>query len=140
MFHSFAHLRDSELCETVQTNQITSERLALDRAFAARKRRKLDNASEHRASTEPDTPCPSMDTQSYPRGAPAGEVLTILDGPEVKNGESLAQLRRMVIDEVEHTAHQKQYVQYASLHPFISNIVRLSLYLSRSFVPIHRSL
>ncbi|TFK81791.1 ribonuclease H-like protein [Polyporus arcularius HHB13444] len=98
-----------------KTNKITSERLALDRAFAARKRRKLDNASEHRASTEPDTPRPSMDTQSYPRGAPAGEVLTILDGPEVKNGESLAQLRRMVIDEVEHTAPQKQPGKYLAL-------------------------
>ncbi|RDX57020.1 ribonuclease H-like protein [Lentinus brumalis] len=96
--------------------KITSKRPASDHAFAARKRRKLDNAFEYCASTEPDTPPhPSIHTQSFPRGAPAGEMSTIFDDPEVKDGESLAQLRIMVFGEVEHTAPQKQPGKYLAL-------------------------
>ncbi|RDX51610.1 ribonuclease H-like protein [Lentinus brumalis] len=95
--------------------KIVPKRSASVSAFAARKRRKLHNTSETRTSSEPDTPRPSIDTQSFPRGESAGEMSTILDGPEVKNGESLAQLRRMVFGEVEHTPHQKQPGKYLAL-------------------------
>ena len=79
-------------------------------AFAARKRRKLDNASEPRASTEPDLPHSSTETQSFPRGASEGVDAIAFEGPEVRNGESLVHLRRMVLGEAEHTAPHKQYV------------------------------
>ncbi|KAI0719176.1 ribonuclease H-like domain-containing protein [Cerioporus squamosus] len=84
-------------------------------ALKQRKRRKLDNTAESRAPTESETPRPSVEPQSFPRGTPAGEDAVIFDGPELKNGESLAQLRRMVFGEVEHTAAQKQPGKYLAL-------------------------
>ncbi|RPD72486.1 ribonuclease H-like protein [Lentinus tigrinus ALCF2SS1-7] len=80
-------------------------------AFAARKRRKLDGTPEPRASTQPEVP----ETQSFPRGTSAGANVAVYDGPEIKNGESLTQLRRMVLEEVEHTASHKQPGKYLAL-------------------------
>ncbi|OJT14747.1 RNA exonuclease 4 [Trametes pubescens] len=76
-------------------------------AFAARKRRKIDHAS-------PSPPPPeSGEPHAFPRGAPRYEAHTAPTAPtapiqDAKNGESVTQLRSMVLGEVEHPpAHQQ---------------------------------
>lgn len=86
------------------------------RAFAARKRRKLEHASEPvLTSTDLSATSPGpADSHAFPRGAPQREEMTSSVSVEggMKNGESMAQLQKMAFGEVEHTISQKQYVLY----------------------------
>ena len=71
-------------------------------AFAARKRRKLSHTPET-TSTTIENHQAIAESHTFPRGAST-------EADEVKNGESLTQLRRMVFGEIEHAASHKQYV------------------------------
>ncbi|EIW54533.1 uncharacterized protein TRAVEDRAFT_173759 [Trametes versicolor FP-101664 SS1] len=79
-------------------------------AFAARKRRKLDHASHSPAPSESsDTPA---EPHAFPRGAPRYEAhapaAPAVHIQDAKNGESVTQLRSMVLGEVDHPpAHQQ---------------------------------
>ncbi|KAI0707097.1 ribonuclease H-like domain-containing protein [Earliella scabrosa] len=87
-------------------------------AFAARKRRKLGHASEPVSTLAYpiNSPQAPAEAHTFPRGTLAGEPSALhVDDGEVKNGESLAQLRRMTFGEIEHTVSQKQPGKYLAL-------------------------
>ncbi|KAI0787413.1 ribonuclease H-like domain-containing protein [Fomes fomentarius] len=88
-------------------------------AFAARKRRKLEHASEQVLTSTDLSATSSVPAEShaFPRGAPQREETmpsTFVEGG-MKNGESMAQLQKMAFGEVEHTVSQKQPGKYLAL-------------------------
>ena len=78
-------------------------------AFAARKRRKLSHTPET-SSTTVENHQAIAESHTFPRGASTEADAIATEADEVKNGESLTQLRRMVFGEIEHAASHKQYV------------------------------
>ncbi|KAI1797005.1 ribonuclease H-like protein [Ganoderma leucocontextum] len=83
-------------------------------AVAARKRRKLTHTpGSSTASVE--TRHTANESHTFPRGVSAEAREPVAGGDEVKNGESLSQLRRMVFGEVEHVESHKQPGKYLAL-------------------------
>ncbi|KAL1941387.1 hypothetical protein VTO73DRAFT_7204 [Trametes versicolor] len=86
-------------------------------AFAARKRRKLDHASHSPAPSESsDTPA---EPHAFPRGAPRYEAhapaAPAVPIQDAKNGESVTQLRSMVLGEVDHPPAHQQPGKYVAV-------------------------
>ena len=91
-------------------------------AFAARKKRKLSHPSESPApstSTASAAQHPSAEqSNDFPRGESSKHsegVAVVEDESDLKNGESVADLRRMVLGEVEHSAAHQQCVSCGSV-------------------------
>ncbi|KAM5537172.1 hypothetical protein V8D89_009105 [Ganoderma adspersum] len=83
-------------------------------AFAARKRRKLAHTPEP-SSAPIETSHTATGSHPFPRGAPANAEDSVVDGDEMKNGEALSQLRRMVRGEVEHAGSHQHPGKYLAL-------------------------
>ena len=101
-------------CEVTITNiiyrQILSSSLQnsdpIKRADGPRKRRKIDHHTlSSNAAAEPP---------SFPRGSGSRKVEFKSD--EIRNGESIAQLRKMVMGKLEFTKMQQQYVALTVYH------------------------
>ncbi|EJF64761.1 ribonuclease H-like protein [Dichomitus squalens] len=91
----------------------TSPRTSVS-AFVARKRRKLSHTPET-PSTSTEIRQTTTESHTFPRGASAEADVLLQDTDELKNGESLMQLRRLVIGEVEHPASHQRPGKYLAL-------------------------
>ena len=91
-------------------------------AFAARKKRKLSHPYESPApststsSVAPHTPI--HEVNDFPRGESSKHsesVDVVEDGTDMKNGEAVVDLQRMVLGQVEHSAAHRQCVSRCSV-------------------------
>ena len=118
------------------TTQSASNWLVLrkvqERADGPRKRRKIDH---HTASNNAAAEPPSFPRGNGSRNAAEDEGVEF-KSDEIRNGESIAQLRKMVMGKLEFSKTQQQYVALAVYHqmtlislwyPDLENIFRLTV-------------